>query len=48
MKMDRPEKEIILYCNEDRNDDVIDEDDIDCSGVIQLIKYSRPVERLEP
>ena len=31
--MNRPDKEMILDNDEDKNDDVIDEEEVDCSGV---------------
>ena len=46
--MDHPEEEMILNDYEDKNDDVIDEEEVYCSGVRKLIREIRPVERLEP
>ena len=46
--MDHPEEEMILDDDEDKYDDIIDEEEVDCSGVRKLIRESRPLERLEP
>ena len=47
MKMDHPEEEIILDDDEDKYDDVIDEQEVDCAVVRQSRKQCRPVEILE-
>ena len=46
--MDHPEKYNILDDDEDKNDDVIDEEEVDCKGVRQLSIESIPVEIIEP
>ena len=45
--MDHPEEEIILDDDEDKYDDVIDEQEVDCAVVRQSRKQCRPVEILE-
>ena len=46
--MDHTEEEMILEYDGDKNDDVIYEEGVDCAGVRRLIRYIRPVKRLEP
>ena len=43
MHMDHTEEEIILNDDEDKNDDVIDEEEVDCAGVRWLSGESRPM-----
>ena len=33
MKMENPEKEIILHDDEEKDDDIIDEGKVDCAGL---------------
>ena len=46
--MDHPEKYIILDDYEEKNDDVIDEEEVYCKGVRRSRRGSRPVEIPEP
>ena len=46
--MEYPEEEIILDDDEDKDDDVINEVEVDCAIVWLSSIESRPVERLEP
>ena len=48
MKMVHPKEEMILDYYEDKYDDIIDKEKVDCAGVQRSIRESRPVERLEP
>ena len=43
MHVDDTKEEMILYENKDKDDDVIYEQDVDCSGVRQPRRDSRPV-----
>ena len=47
MKMDHPEEDIILDDDEDKYDDVIYEEEVDCEGVRKSRRQCRPVEILE-
>ena len=44
--MDHPEEEMILDDDEDKNVDVIYEEELDCTGVWTSSKESRPMEGL--
>ena len=46
MKMEHPEQEIILDDDEDKYDDVINGQEVDCAEVLQQIRESIPLERL--
>ena len=46
--MENPEEEMILDDDEDKDHDVINEEEFDCAVVRQSIINSRPLERLEP
>ena len=48
MKRDNPKKEIILYDDKDKYDDVIDEAKVGCTGVQQPSREIIHVERLQP
>ena len=54
MNIDHPEEEMILFddedkdYDEDKNYDVIYEEEVACAGVRRLSRESRPLERLEP
>ena len=44
--MENPDEEIITYEYEDKYDDVIDEEEVDCTGVRLSTRESRTIERL--
>ena len=46
--MELPKEEMILDDEEDENDDVINEEEVDCEGVRRSSRESVSVERLEP
>ena len=46
MKMEHPEEDMIFDADEDKDDDVIDEEEVYCTGVLQLIRYIITVERI--
>ena len=48
MQMDHPDEQLILDDDEEKNDDVIDEEGVDCELVWQPSIDIRTVERLEP
>ena len=48
MKMNNPEEYIIIYDDEDKDDDVIYEECVYFTGVWKSSIYSRPLEILEP
>ena len=44
--MEHPEEEMILDYDEDKYDDVINEEEVDCAGVRRSSRESRPAERI--
>ena len=48
MNMEYPEEETMLQDYKDKDDDFINKEDVDCVGVWQSSRDSRPVEILEP
>ena len=48
MNMEHLEEDMVLDDDDEKYDDVIDEEEVDCKGVRQSSRDIRPVDRLEP
>ena len=48
MKMDHPDEDMILNDDEYKNDDIINEEEVDCAEVRKVIREIIREEKLEP